>query len=535
MKNYLSKRLALVEDKSVGETLNSSTRKMGRQMASISFKKALEEDGDTNLYLIPAKIPCSDLRNGNPSWEALFIGDPNLNPYAEERLWGDPRRLSLIGITHTLSTPAPLRIIPKLPHGPLYNWDALICTSVAAQNAIKTIWNHSDEIVYQRGGKPAERPQLPIIPLGVDAYSLLPKCSRKEARRLINIPDDAVVVLWRGRFELHCKAHHGSTFSALAHASAACPTKKWILLMYGTAVMPTIPKALKEAAQELCPDVDVRLLNGHDIELGDLARCASDIALSLVDCLQETFGLAPVEAMAAGLPVVVSNWDGYRDTVVEGRTGYLIDTHSFEPGWNNIENLQSAINENSLNQVSTIISSQIGVNTLQAGMALAKLAESPTLAVAMGALGQQRVREKYDWSAVLSSYNNMLDELKLLRTHALSKSSMPSTSNIKPLPMLADIFSEWPSKVINANTKIIATGDINNLKRFLDLQMIQIYNNELPPKTLIVKTFELLSKAPMSNINQLKQFDNNNFSVVTDRRFLEAIGLLLKHGFAKAC
>ena len=102
--------------------------------------------------------------------------------------------------------------------------------------------------------------------------------------------------------------------------------------------------------------------------------------------------------MAAGLPVVVSNWDGYRDTVVEGRTGYLIDTHSFEPGWNNIENLQSAINENSLNQVSTIISSQIGVNTLQAGMALAKLAKSPTMAVAMGALGQQRVREKYDWS-----------------------------------------------------------------------------------------------------------------------------------------
>ena len=81
----------------------------------------------------------------------------------------------------------------------------------------------------------------------------------------------------------------------------------------------------------------------------------------------------------------------------------------------------------------------------------------------------------------------------------------------KPLPMLADIFSEWPSKVINANTKIIATGDISNLKRFLDLQMIQIYNNELPPKTLIVKTFELLSKAPMSNINQLKQFDHNNF------------------------
>ena len=31
--------------------------------------------------------------------------------------------------------------------------------------------------------------------------------------------------------------------------------------------------------------------------------------------MQETFGLTPLEAMAAGLPCVVSDWNGYRDTV----------------------------------------------------------------------------------------------------------------------------------------------------------------------------------------------------------------------------
>ena len=55
--------------------------------------------------------------------------------------------------------------------------------------------------------------------------------------------------------------------------------------------MQDIPKALEEAGQYLCPNVDVRLLDGHNIELGDLARTASNIAISLVDCLQETFGL----------------------------------------------------------------------------------------------------------------------------------------------------------------------------------------------------------------------------------------------------
>ena len=100
--------------------------------------------------------------------------------------------------------------------------------------------------------------------------------------------------------------------------------------MYGTAVMPSIPPALKQAATELCPDVDVRVLDGQNLALGALARAASDMALSLVDCLQETFGLTPIEAMASGLPVVVSDWNGYRDTVVEGQTGHRIATHSFQ-------------------------------------------------------------------------------------------------------------------------------------------------------------------------------------------------------------
>ena len=53
---------------------------------------------------------------------------------------------------------------------------------------------------------------------------------------------------------------------------------------------------------------------------------AADVFISLVDNIQETFGITPLEAMASGLPVVVSDWDGYRHTVRDGEEGFLIPT-----------------------------------------------------------------------------------------------------------------------------------------------------------------------------------------------------------------
>ena len=57
-----------------------------------------------------------------------------------------------------------------------------------------------------------------------------------------------------------------------------------------------------------------------------IAWSSADIFSSLSDNFQETFGITPIEAMASGLPVVVSDWDGYRDSVRHGVEGYLVPT-----------------------------------------------------------------------------------------------------------------------------------------------------------------------------------------------------------------
>ena len=526
MTEHLAARLALIHQE-------KTDRKMGRQIASQSFFDALSCNSKKKPQLIKPALPAHALRTGQPTWEALFLGDPNFSPYAHEREWNDPRNFSLIGITHTLSTPAALCCLIALPQAQLNNWDARICTSRAARSAVEAIWRHREELWEIRGSLPPNRPQLPVIPLGITTDAFRPNYSRQDARRQLQLPADAAVVLWTGRLELHCKAHHGATLRALAHAAAACPERPWVLLMYGTAVMPTIPTAILEAASELCPTVDVRLLDGHDLGLGALARASSDAFLSLVDCLQETFGLTPIEAMASRLPVVVSDWNGYRDTVVEGRTGFRIPTQSFEPGWSDLQLQQLAYEDTALDPVSARISGQISVDAAAAGIALARLAKSPEMAVAMGCMGEQRAKATYDWSVVLQRYSELLDDLLERRQKAIEDPALAPLRSHRPIPPLAQIFSAWPSCTINTHTMINACGNPLDLHRYLQLEMVRIYRNELPHPRLIQKTFKQLKAQGKSNLHQLQKMAQPSWSEAETARLSEAIGWLLKHGFAE--
>ena len=398
---------------------------------------------------------------------------------------------------------------------------------------MEALWDHSDVLCRCRGGQPAHRPQLPLIPIGIHKGDFTPSCSRKDARRQLNLPDNAFVVLWTGRLELHCKAHHGATFRALAYAAAACPQRPWVLLMYGTAVMPTIPKAIKEAAAALCPTVKMLLLDGHDLSLGPLARSASDAFLSLVDCLQETFGLTPIEAMASRLPVIVSDWNGYRDTVIDGRTGFRIPTQSFEPGWSDVHLQELAQNDNALDRVSARISGQISVDSEAAGAALARLAESPEMAVAMGCLGEQRVMEHYDWSVVLQRYNELLDDLQERRQKAMANPTLALLGSHSPIPPLSKTFAAWPSCSIDALTAIKPCSDALDLHHYLQLTMVRIYQGELPPPELIQKTFQQLQTLGIASLQQLQNQSKPCWTTAEAARLPEAVGWLLKHGFAE--
>ncbi|MCB0130450.1 MAG: glycosyltransferase family 4 protein, partial [Caldilineaceae bacterium] len=86
---------------------------------------------------------------------------------------------------------------------------------------------------------------------------------------------------------------------------------------------PPIRAAYRELAASVADDVRTTFVESPSNAERRAALSGADLFLSLADSIQETFGLAPVEAMAAGLPVVAVDAVGTDDIVTHGEEGLL--------------------------------------------------------------------------------------------------------------------------------------------------------------------------------------------------------------------
>jgi hypothetical protein len=211
----------------------------------------------------------------------------------------------------------------------------------------------------------------------------------------------------------------------------------------------------EQAAKHHAPDVPVHFLDGNDRELLGELWAGADIFISLVDNIQETFGITPLEAMAAGLPVVISDWDGYRSTVRHGVEGFLIPTlggpqtgmgvtmisrHLFE-----VMSYQSYVGE---------VAQYTAVHVGKAAEAIAELARSPELRRRMGAAGRERVRAALDWPVVARQYNALIDELAAIRNASPDPVVRQRADPVRGDPFAA--FAGFPTQVLTVDTTLAA-------------------------------------------------------------------------------
>jgi len=61
------------------------------------------------------------------------------------------------------------------------------------------------------------------------------------------------------------------------------------------------------------------------IDISELSELYADCKGFLTTAIDEDFGMTPVEAMASGKPVIAPNEGGYKETIINGKTGVLIN------------------------------------------------------------------------------------------------------------------------------------------------------------------------------------------------------------------
>jgi starch synthase len=360
----------------------------------------------------------------------FFIPDPSIGRWARWRQAIGANRFSLIGQIHTLNTPASLSHLEALASEPVQPWDALICTSSAGRAVVEAVFHNREQQLQQRFGihTSLPKPHLPVIPLPIPVGAMQQQLpARASARQQLGIPAEAHVCLWLGRLSLLTKLDPWPTYQLLQRLAADLQQPLW-LIECGPDDTPEQARHFAEL-RELCPAVHFLRLGGAapvDEATKYQALAAADLALSLVDNCQETFGLSVIEAMAAGLPVVASDWDGYRDSIRHGVDGFLVPSRwaqgseacSFRLGW------QQQLELLSFPVVSGALSQLVQLELQAAHAHLATLLQNPSLARAMGQQARRRAADRFACSVVMAQYETLFEELEA-RRRAAEASAVP--------------------------------------------------------------------------------------------------------------
>lgn len=442
----------------------STSKLMGRHAAGESFIRGMLKHSQSDCITIvvdsekdvrafttlaqkirpdiePLVIPRLSLKKLKKSG-GLYIPGPDIGKSAWERSIADKAgdEWALCGITHTTSSTRAMDSISSWLTSPVKQWDAVICTSVAVKQNVEKILQAQVTFLEERLGiTKITIPQLPVIPLGIHSENFeFSEKQRIEARNRIGAKDDELVFLYTGRLSFHAKAHPLAMYQALEAASKK--TKRTLILVEcGWHANDYIEKSFKDAAKMACPSVRVVSLDGREEKNRSTAWASADIFCSLSDNIQETFGIVPLEAMAAGLPVVVSDWDGYRDTVRDGVDGFRIPTMTPPPGLAGDLAYRHALNIDTYDMYCGHSSSMVAMHHGKLKTAFINLIKSPELRKSMGQKGRERAQLNFDWSTIFPRYEALWSEQTKMRLFSQQSSGKEQRTTRKD--------SFWPARL----------------------------------------------------------------------------------------
>lgn len=344
--------------------------------------------------------------------------------------------------------------------------DAVVSTSAAGCEVVTRMFA-SLRSGYGLSESVFHAPQVKQLPLGIDEAAMpAPHAATRARMRLELGVGDEPVLLVVGRISHFSKMDLLPLFRMLRRAEAHGLSHRGYLLVIAGQTSdagqagragPSAGMAdllLRAAALH---GVRLRVIENPDDALRNALYVAADVFLSPSDNVQETFGLTLLEAASAGLPVVASDWDGYRDLVLPNETGILVPT--LGPADTSLTDVASRVLYD--NQYHLRLAQQTVVDVDAFGAAIARLAGDGGLRMRMGEAGRRMVRERYGWGVVINRWVNLWEEL----WKAPVDEAACRTARHPLIPPYAEVFGGYPTACLSGEMRLCMTAAGNDAYR----------------------------------------------------------------------
>jgi glycosyltransferase involved in cell wall biosynthesis len=329
-------------------------------------------------------------------------------------------------------------------------YDAIFCISQDGREAMRRLLAGGAAISGH-----AYAGRLEHLPLGIDDDLVDQSGDRERARARLRIPPDAVVLLVLGRMTPFQKMDLAPLLRTFGRHVLPNSSRSVYLVLAGSASSEDLA-LITPSIERYGIGAHVRFQANFPIEQKADVLAAADVLVSPVDNTQETFGLSLLEGMAAGLPVVASRFDGYKDLVEDGVDGFLIDSYSspIDP----MDEWFDLLDPN----IGQLFQSQgVAIDTRQLGDRLLELIGDDGLRARMGVAGRAKVEREYRWSRVIARYEATWDRLsaEAARTGIIALAEPENPFNLGP----QSIFSHYASQALQPSQRVTAaTGELDD-------------------------------------------------------------------------
>ncbi len=291
-------------------------------------------------------------------------------------------------------------VIPLLA-GPTHPCDALVCPSRSLAETYRRLFGH---VSASLGHSLEYQGRIEVIPWGVDTTKFEPR-DPAEHRRRFGLPADAMILLYVGRVSPVQKGDILPLLRVVARLAASA-SPELLLVIAGRVEVAGYEELIRSYAAHLGIGERVRFLGHIKPEDRHLVYNCGDIFVAPTDWIDEGFGLTPLEAMASGVPQVVSDWDGYRDTVRHEHTGFLVPTI-----WADCDpDISIGMTKDVLRDMRAGQSVVVDPRALE--QALAGLIGSADLRRRMAEASRRHAVAAFGWPSVVGAYESLWAELE---------------------------------------------------------------------------------------------------------------------------